>query len=336
MLSGLAKMAAAMTSEARSWDDLPRGRGRHRGAGTGVEDLLRLFDLERIERNLFRGYSPDDGWRRIYGGQVLGQALAAASRTVDERTCHSFHAYFLRAGDPQVPILYEVDRARDGGSFTARRVIAIQHGRQILNMAASFQITEEGLDHQDRMPEVPAPDALESFAELAERSKDPLRKKYWDYIMRYRPVELRPVLEVEAAPPEHSAAVQYLWFRPAGPVPGGTVVQQSMLAYLSDLSLLDTATGPHPVNFLHPRMQVASLDHAMWFHRPFRAEEWLLYALDSPSASGARGFARGSIFDRGGRMVASVAQEGLIRMRASPSGGPGREASARRRGVNTA
>ena len=284
---------------------------------TGVKELLELFDLERIEVNLFRGHSPKDGWHRVYGGQVLGQALAAAGRTVDERSCHSFHAYFLRAGDPKVPILYEVDRARDGSSFTARPVIAVQHGRQILNVAASFQIAEEGLDHQDAMPEVPDPEALDSMAELIKRTDDPLRKEYWNYILRNRPVELRPVDPVDAAAPGRSAAVQNVWFRTTGPVPDNTVVQQSMLAYMSDFSLLDTATHPHRVNFLHPKMQVASLDHAMWFHRSFRAQEWLLYALDSPSAGGARGFARGSIFDRGGRMVASVAQEGLIRMHPS-------------------
>ena len=290
--------------------------------GAGVEELTELFDLERIELNLFRGHSPDDGWRRIYGGQVLGQALAAASHTVDDRSCHSFHAYFLRAGDPKVPILYEVDRARDGRSFTARRVIAIQHGRQILNMAASFQIAEEGLEHQDAMPEVPDPEALDSIVELVKRTDDPLRKEYWTYIVRSRPVEFRPVVPAEAPDSARSAAVQHVWFRTTGPVPDDTVVQQSMLAYMSDFSLLDTATHPHGVNFLHPRMQVASLDHAMWFHRPFRAQEWLLYAIDSPSAGGARGFARGSIFDRDGRMVASVAQEGLIRMH-PPSSSPG-------------
>lgn len=289
---------------------------------TQIKELLKLFDLERIELNLFRGFSPDDGWRRIYGGQVLGQALAAASRTVDDRSCHSFHAYFLRAGDPKVPILYEVDRARDGRSFTARRVIAVQHGRQILNMAASFQIAEDGLDHQDAMPEVPEPEALDSIVALVERTGDPLRKEYWTYIMRNRPVELRPVVPAGAPDSARSAAVQHVWFRTTGPVPDDSVVQQSMLAYMSDFSLLDTATHPHGVNFLHPRMQVASLDHAMWFHRSFRAQEWLLYALDSPSASGARGFARGSIFDRDGRLVASVAQEGLIRMH-PPSPPPG-------------
>ncbi len=287
--------------------------------GAGVKELIGLFDLERIEVNLFRGHSPDDGWRRVYGGQVLGQALAAASRTVENRSCHSFHAYFLRAGDPKVPILYEVDRARDGKSFTARRVIAIQHGLQILNMAASFQIAEDGLDHQDAMPEVPGPEALDSVATLMKRTDDTLRKEYWSHIMRNRPIEWRPVTSDGAPGPARSAAVQNIWFRTTGPVPDDTIVQQSMLAYMSDFSLLNTATHPHGVNVLHPSMQVASLDHAMWFHRPFRAQEWLLYALDSPSAGGARGFARGSIFDRDGRMVASVAQEGLMRMRPSSS-----------------
>ena len=288
-----------------------------------VEDLIELFDLERIELDLFRGFSPDDGWSRVYGGQVLGQALAAASRTVDERGCHSFHAYFLRAGDPTVPILYEVDRARDGRSFTARRVIAIQHGRQILNMAASFQVAEQGFEHQDCMPDVPDPEALDDIALLVKRSCDPLREEYWGHIIRNRPVELRPVIPAGAAASGRSAAVQQVWFRTAGAVPDDDVIQHSMLAYMSDFSLLDTATHPHGVNFLNPAMQVASLDHAMWFHRPFRAQEWLLYALDSPSAGGARGFARGSIFDRDGHMVASVAQEGLIRMRSSSSR-PGR------------
>ena len=290
--------------------------------GTEVREVVELFDLERIELNLFRGNSPNDSWHRVYGGQVLGQALAAASRTVDGRGCHSFHAYFLRAGDPKVPILYEVDRARDGKSFTARRVIAVQHGRQILNVAASFQIAEEGLEHQDGMPEVPDPEALPGIAELVKRSGDPLRKEYWSYIMRNRPVELRPVIPDGATPCGRSAAVQHVWFRTTGSVPDDIVVQQSMLAYMSDFSLLDTATHPHRVNFLHPRMQVASLDHAMWFHRSFRVQDWLLYALDSPSAGGARGFARGSIFERSGRLVASVAQEGLIRMHppSAPSG----------------
>ena len=283
-----------------------------------ITELIELFNLERIELNLFRGHSPSDGWHRVYGGQVLGQALAAASRTVDGRDCHSFHAYFLRAGDPKVPILYEVDRARDGRSFTARRVIAVQHGRQILNMAASFQIAEEGLEHQDEMPEVPDPDTLDSMVELVKRTTDPLRKEYWNYMIRNRPVELRPVVPAEAPDSSRSAAVQNVWFRTTGPVPDDNGIQQSMLSYMSDFSLLDTATHPHRVNFLHPRMQVASLDHAMWFHRPFQAQEWLLYALDSPSAGGARGFARGSIFDRDGRMVASVAQEGLIRMHPPP------------------
>ena len=290
--------------------------------GAGIDELVGLLELERIEQNLFRGHSPEDRWQRVYGGQVLGQALAAASRTVESRVCHSLHAYFLRLGDPRVPILYEVDRARDGSSFSARRVIAIQHGRQIFNMAASFQIAEEGIEHQDEMPEVPEPDELPSSAELAKRWGNRLRNEYWAYIMRMRPVELRPVVPADGADARRSAPAQKVWFRTTGPVPDDPVIQQSVLAYMSDLTLLDTTTHPHGVNFLDPRMQVASLDHAMWFHRPFRVHEWLLYAQDSPSAGGARGLARGSVFDRGGRMVASVAQEGLIRMR-PPSPPPG-------------
>ena len=304
----------AVTSGAKT-GKIGVGLGRRLEMSTGVEDL---FALERIEMNLFRGYSPQDGWPRVYGGQVLGQALAAAVHTVDDRTCHSFHAYFLRAGDPKVPILYDVDRARDGRSFTARRVIAVQRGRQIFNMAASFQVAEEGLDHQDAMPQVPEPESLDSVMDLAERSGDPLRRRYWSYITRNRPVEIRPVISDGTDGSGRSAAFQNVWFRTSGPVSEDPLVQQSMLAYMSDFSLLDTATGPHQVHFLHPRMQVASLDHAMWFHRSFRAQEWLLYVLDSPSAGGARGFARGSIFSRDGRLVASVAQEGLIRMRPPP------------------
>ena len=287
--------------------------------GAGAADLIGLLDLESIEQNLFRGYNQDDFRQRVYGGQVIGQALVAASRTVEGRLCHSLHAYFLRAGDPRVPILYEVDRARDGRSFTARRVVAIQHSRQIFNMAVSFQVAEEGLEHQDVMPRVPDPDALASNVDLVKRVQKRLRKEHRDPIMRDRPVELRPVDPIDPLDRPRRAPAQNVWFRAKGPVPDDPVIQQSVLAYMSDFTLLDTATHPHGVHFLDPRIQVASLDHAIWFHRPFRVHQWLLYAQDSPSACGARGFARGRVFDRDGRLVASVAQEGLIRLHPSPS-----------------
>ena len=280
-----------------------------------LQQLLDLLDLEPIEVNLFRGHSPDDRWQRVFGGQVIGQALAAALHTVEARTCHSLHAYFLRPGDPKVPILYEVDRARDGHSFTARRVIALQHGRQIFNMAASFQVDEDGLDHQIDMPEVPSPDALANDAELRAGIVDKLPEQYRSFFSRARPIELRPVAPLDMLNPPMAEPMQNIWFRVPGALPDDLDTHQCVLAYMSDMTLLDTTTNPHAINFLDPRMQVASLDHAMWFHRPFRADEWLLYAQDTPSASGARGFARGSVFDRTGRLVASVAQEGLIRVR---------------------
>jgi acyl-CoA thioesterase-2 len=255
----------------------------------------------------------------VFGGQVIGQAMIAATRTVEDRVCHSLHAYFLRPGDPKVPILYEVDRARDGKSFTARRVIAIQHGQQILNLAASFQIPEGGLDHQLPMPDAPAPELLPSEAALWRRIVDRVPEKYRPYFTPERPIELRPVAPLDLLDPPAAEPLQHMWFRVRGRLPDDVALHQSALAYMSDMSLLDTATRPHATNFLNPRMQAASLDHAMWFHRPFRADEWLLFSQDSPSASGARGFARGAVYARDGRLVASVAQEGLIRLHAGPA-----------------
>jgi acyl-CoA thioesterase-2 len=283
-------------------------------ARTPIEEVLDLLDLEKIEENIFRGQSPEDRMQRVFGGQVLGQALVAASRTVEGRVCHSFHAYFLRAGDPKIPILYEVDRARDGASFTSRRVIAIQHGKQIFNMSASFQVPEKGLEHQFDMPKVPAPDSLMDEHEARKQWMENMPEEQKAWISRPRPIEMRPVVLdnwMNRAPRE---PFDNVWMRATGPVPDDIIVQQSVLAYASDMSLLDTALLPHGRSWNSP-IQMASLDHAMWFHHPFKMDDWLLYAQDSPSASGARGFNRGAIYSRNGTLVASVVQEGLMRPR---------------------
>ena len=243
---------------------------------TELDNLIGLLDLEQIEVNLFRGHSPKDRWQRVFGGQVIAQALIAANRTVEERYCHSLHAYFLRPGDPKVPILYEVDRARDGRSFTARRVIAIQHGKQIFNLAASYQIEEGGLDHQDEMPDVPGPETLPSETELAAQIAESVPKKFKPYFTKPWPMEVRPVDPVDVLNPAKRPPAQAVWLRARNPLPEGVAIHQSVLAYMSDLSLLDTSTRPHAVSFLSHRMHMASLDHAMWFHRPFKADEWLL------------------------------------------------------------
>jgi len=281
-----------------------------------VDALLSILDLEVLEHNLFRGMSPQVGWQRVFGGQVIGQALVAASRTVPEdRAVHSLHAYFLRPGDPSVPIVYEVDRIRDGGSFTTRRVVAIQHGQAIYSMSASFQTREEGLDHQIDMPEVPGPDELPSEAELKEKflahAPEPVRR-YWE---RDRPIELRPVDLTHYFSRKKLTPAQNVWVRASAALPDDPRLHACVLAYASDMTLLDTALFAHGTSVFDPNLQVASLDHAMWFHRPFRADEWLLYSEDSPAASGGRGFTRGSLYDRDGRLVASVVQEGLIRLR---------------------
>jgi len=280
-----------------------------------VENLLGILDLEPLEHNLFRGRSPQDGWQRVFGGQVIGQALVAASRTVEpDRKAHSLHAYFLRPGDPSVPIIYEVDRIRDGKSFVTRRVVAIQHGHAIFSMSASFQVEEEGLEHQMLAPKVPPPEELMSEEELKkqflESASEPM-KGYW---RRERPIELRPVSLRHYVTREKLDPVQHVWFRTTGPLPDDPVLQKCVLAYASDMMLLDTSLYPHARSLFDRDLQVASLDHALWFHRPFRADEWLLYAQDSPSASGSRGFNRGAIYNRHGVHVASVAQEGLIRV----------------------
>ena len=280
-----------------------------------LADLLALLDLERIEVNLFRGLSPQTGWQRVFGGQVLGQALVAALRTVEDRPCHSLHGYFLRPGDPKVPILYDVDRIRDGRSFTTRRVVAIQHGRAIFNMAASFQRLEQGLEHQEPFPDVAPPEALASEAELRARAAHRIAEEWRDHFTRPKPIELRAVDPVDEFEPEKAEPQQSVWFRTVAAMPDDPALHQCVLAYASDLTLLDTSVRPHAIPWTHPKFQSASLDHAMWFHRPFRTDDWLLYHQDSPSASGGRGFNRGNVFTRDGRLVASCTQEGLIRLR---------------------
>ena len=284
--------------------------------GTALDGLLDLLDLEELEVNIFRGRSPQDGWQRVFGGQVLGQALVAATRTVEEsRVAHSLHAYFLRPGDPAIPILYDVDRIRDGRSFTTRRVVAIQHGKAIFNMSVSFQIDEPGLEHQMEAPDTPPPEALPTFqdriAELAEQAPEFVE----NWARRDAPIEQRFV-ERKSYLNRHEKQLPYqrVWFRASGRLTDSFPLHQCVLAYASDFTLLDTSTLPHGVSFIDGNMQTASLDHAMWFHRRFRADEWLLYVQDSPAASGARGFNRGSVYTRDGELVSSVTQEGLIRM----------------------
>jgi acyl-CoA thioesterase-2 len=283
---------------------------------SALDGLLQVLDLEPLEQNLFRGLSPKVGWQRVYGGQVLGQALVAACRTVSEpRIAHSLHGYFLLAGDPKVPLLYEVERIRDGGSFTTRRVKAIQHGVSIFAMSVSFQKEEEGFEHALSMPDVPPPESLPSAAELMNQLIDKLPENMRSYWQRENPIDLRPVDVSRYLGRDKSAPQQNIWLRANGRLPDDVRLHQCVLAYASDFTLLDTALIAHGKLLFDADIQLASLDHALWFHRPFRADEWLLYAQDSPNASGARGFCRGSFFSRDGRLVASTAQEGLIRKR---------------------
>jgi acyl-CoA thioesterase-2 len=278
-------------------------------------DLLRLLDLERLELNLFRGESRDIGSPQVFGGQVLGQALMAASRTLDdERNVHSLHAYFLRRGDFNAPIVYEVDRSRDGASFTSRRVVAIQHGQQIFHMSASFQLPEEGPDHQVEMPQVTPPEKLPDLVASVRRRIEAVPEELRRYWSCERPFEFRSV--ETASDGNAQPGVRHVWFRLVEPCPhDDPVLQGCLLAYVSDHHLLETATRPHGLSYYAGNVLLASIDHAMWFHRPFRLDEWHLYALVSPSSSGSRGLAFGRIFDRAGRLVASTAQEGLMRER---------------------
>ena len=282
-----------------------------------IEDLLKILDLEPLEVNLFRGRSPQVGWQRVFGGQVIGQALVAACRTVDAtgRPPHSMHAYFLLAGDPKVPIIYDVERVRDGRSFSTRRVKAVQHGQPIFIMSVSFHGEESGMSHQARMPDVPRPEELPSEAEIKERvlplMPDPVRR----YYERERPIELRPVEYDRYLGKKYEDGRFNVWIRATGKLPDEPAIHQCVLAYASDMTLLDSALIPHGRTVFEKEIMGASLDHALWLHRAFRADEWLLYAQDSPNLVSSRGFSRGLIFASDGTLVASVAQEGVLRER---------------------
>ncbi len=291
-----------------------------------LQTLLDILDLERLEENLFRGGSQDLGWGRVFGGQVLGQALAAARGTVPtDRHVHSLHGYFLRPGDVNLPVVYTVDPIRDGRSFTTRRVVAIQKGEAILNMAASFQIAEEGLEHQADAPEAPDPDELLSEQDLGIRYLKHLPEAVLEGIPAWlrkmavadRPIEIRPVRPMDPTRPGVREPRRQVWFRTTSPLPEDAppALHATLLTYASDFQFLATSLQPHAKTWLSPGMQIASVDHAMWFHRPFRMDDWLLYDIESPSAQGARGLVHGRFFDRSGALVASVAQEGLIRDR---------------------
>ena len=280
-----------------------------------VKSLLELLDLEPLEMNLFRGLSPQSNWQRVFGGQVIGQALVAATRTVEARPVHSMHAYFLLGGDPKVPIIYEVDRIRDGKSFTTRRVVAIQHGQAIFSMSVSFHRDETGFSHQAEMPKVPGPEELPSEQQIREKIMPMMPAPVRRYYEEERPIELRPVEYARYLSREHRDPHFHVWIRATAPLPDDPAIHQCVLAYASDMTLLDTSLIPHGRTVFQKTIQAASLDHALWFHRAFRADEWLLYAQDTPNASGARGLSRGLIFSRDGTLVASVVQEGLIRER---------------------
>ena len=279
---------------------------------TALSSVVSQLDLEQIELNLFRGQSENLGTPRVFGGQVIGQALVAALRTVSERHCHSLHGYFLRPGDPNKPILYEVDRIRDGKSFATRRVVAIQSGEAIFNMACSFQVLEDGLSHARTMPDVPKPDDLPDERELIEARLDSLPEAMREMMQRERPIELKRVEPIDYANPKKMAPKQHTWFRAKYPLGDDVALHQCMLAYASDMGILSTCTLPHGRSFMTGLM-TASLDHAMWFHRPFSFDEWILFEQDSPASGGARGFNRGTMFTEQGVPVATVAQEGLIR-----------------------
>jgi len=280
-----------------------------------LADLLKLIQLERLELNLFRGESRDIGAPQVFGGQVLGQALFAASATVEGRTVHSLHAYFLRRGDFNAPIVYMVERSRDGGSFSSRRVVGIQHGEQIFHMSASFQAAEPGLDHQIAAPAVPPPEGLGDPVAFAEKYPTPIPERMRQLFESCMPFEFRFVETPEFANMTKRAPIAHIWFRAVDNIGSDDEgLHRCLLAYISDYYLLGTSLLPHGIPLLKGNLQTASIDHGMWFHRPVRVDEWLLYSMESPSASGARGFTRGSIFTRDGKLVASTAQEGLIRV----------------------
>ncbi|MGL4301346.1 MAG: acyl-CoA thioesterase [Sphingomonas sp.] len=281
-----------------------------------AQNLVDLLDIEETDTDLYRGIRGQDGFGRVFGGQVIAQALQAAQRSTEApRAAHSLHAYFMRPGAEDHPILYRVVRDFDGKSFSTRRVIATQRGVPILNLACSLQIPERGLMHQDPMPDVPPPEGLTNDHDLRLAMIDRIPERFRANFLRPRMVEIRPVSPRSWLDPVKQAPFQNSWFRVVAPIPDDPALHRAVLAYASDMSLLGTATLPHGVNWLTHKLQSASLDHALWLHEDFRADDWLLYACDSPWAGHARGFNRGKIFTRGGRLVASVAQEGLIRLR---------------------
>lgn len=281
-----------------------------------TDELLLVLDLERIEHNVFRGRSPQVGWQRVFGGLVIAQALVAATRTVEDRAPHSLHGYFMLPGDPSVPILYEVDRIRDGRSFATRRCVAIQHGRAIFSLSASFQVDEPGLEYGAPMPSAPDPEGLETIESIMEKFASAIPASVRNYFERDRPFEIRPtdatryLMGGSERPRE---AKQAIWIRCRHALPDDPALHRAILAYLSDLTLLDSALVAHGRTIFDPTLQVASLDHALWFHRPCRVDGWLLYAQESPNTTGARALTRGLIYSQDGRLIASVAQEGLIR-----------------------
>ena len=281
-----------------------------------LDQLVSLLSMETIEENLFRGASQDLGFRQLFGGQVLGQALSAASQTVDgERQANSLHGYFLRAGDAKKPVVYQVERVRDGGSFSTRRVTAIQNGQTIFTCSASFHQQEEGFRHQTEMPDVPQPEDLIPEEELSPRLAKALSQEKREKMLRAKAIETRPVQVLDPLNPAISAPIKQVWFKAAGVLPSSPALHKYLLAYASDFGLLTTSLLPHGASIWQPQMQVASLDHSIWFHEEVCLDDWLLYSMDSPWSGNSRGFARGSIYTRDGRLVASVAQEGLTRAR---------------------
>jgi len=285
-----------------------------------ITNLLSILDLERLDHNLYRGRSPSAGWGRVYGGQVVSQALVAAQRTVAaDRHVHSLHCYFMLAGDPTIPIVYQVDRLRDGGSFTTRRVTAIQNGAAILSLECSFQVEEHGMEHQIPMPDgVPPPEELKTQIRILDEmgvTVPEAVRRFWEL---ERPLEIRPVNVEHYTTRDRLPPYQRVWIRIAGEVPDDAATRAALLAYLSDMTLLDTANFAHGRTGFDADLQMASLDHAMWFHRPHPLDDWLLYAQDSPTAIGSRGLSRGFLYGRDGRLIASTAQEGLIRLRTKP------------------
>lgn len=288
-----------------------------------VDELVKFLDLEQVDVNLFRGSSPPGGWGRVFGGQVIAQSLVASQRTIEKekdgekRICHSLHCYFLRGGDPTIPILFRVVRSRDGRSFSSRRVIATQKGKEIFHFSASFQKPEKGLEHYFPMPEdIPSPDELPTENEMRAEVIDKIPDEFQDNFLRVRPIDMRFVNHRGLVDPKPTMEPQYVWLRSKSELPSADIeLHQTVLSYASDMSLLDTGLAPHGINFLNQQIQMASLDHSMWFHHPFRADEWLLYAQDSPVTSGGRGFNRGLIYTQKGELVVSVTQEGLMRVR---------------------